>query len=246
MTPTDAPPWLANHPKLTATTSATINTAFRMRAQAVQSVDRMIGTIEQTLTADGIAQNTYIVFSSDNGLHTGEYRLMPGKETAFDTDIHVPLIVVGPGVPAGTTTDAMAQNVDLAKTFTGLGGTTLPGDGHSLVSLLHGEQPSDWRTAILVEHHGGQMSPLDPDYQRSPQGNPPTYDAMRTHDFLYVEYVDGEREFYDLRTDPFEIHNLYGQLSDSERSRLHDELEAMHHCHGGNACWAAMHVPSDA
>ena len=206
----------------------------------------MIGTIEQTLAADGIAQNTYIVFSSDNGLHTGEYRLMPGKETAFDTDIHVPLIVVGPGVPAGTTTDAMVQNVDLAKTFTGLGGTTLPGDGHSLVALLHGEQPSDWRTAILVEHHGGKMSPADPDYQSTPQGNPPTYNAMRTRDFLYVEYADGEREFYDLRTDPYEIDNLYGQLSGSERNRLHDELEAMHHCHGGNACWAAMHVPTNA
>jgi N-acetylglucosamine-6-sulfatase len=246
VTPTDAPPWLANYPKLTGEQIRKIDSVFRLRAQAVQSVDRMIGTIEQTLAADGIAQNTYIVFSSDNGLHTGEYRLMPGKETAFDTDIHVPLIVVGPGVPAGTTTDAMAQNVDLAKTFTGLGGTTLPGDGHSLVALLHGEHPSDWRTAILVEHHGGKMSPADPDYQSTPQGNPPTYNAMRTHDFLYVEYVDGEREFYDLRTDPYEIHNLYGHLSGSERNRLHDELEAMHHCHGGNACWAAMHVPTDA
>ena len=54
------------------------------------------------------------MFSSDNGLHTGEYRLMPGKLTAFDTDIHVPLVIVGPGVPAGQSTDAMTENVDLA------------------------------------------------------------------------------------------------------------------------------------
>jgi N-acetylglucosamine-6-sulfatase len=245
--PTDAPPWLAHDRKpLTSHEINKIDSVFRLRAQDVQSVDRMIGSIEQTLAADGIAQNTYIVFSSDNGLHTGEYQLMPGKETAFDTDIHVPLIVVGPGVPAGTSTDAMVQNVDLAKTFTGIGGTTLDGDGHSLVPLLHGEQPSDWRTAILVEHHGGKMNPLDPDYQSTPSGNPPTYNAMRTRDFLYVEYDYGEREFYDLRTDPYEIHNLFGQLSGSERDRLHGELEAMHHCHGGEACWKAMHVPTDA
>ena len=105
----------------------------------------MIGTIESALNADGIAQNTYIVFSSDNGLHTGEYRLMPGKLTAFDTDIHVPLIVTGPGVPQGATTDRMAENVDLAKTFAGLAGTTLPSDGHSLVPLLGGAAPARWR-----------------------------------------------------------------------------------------------------
>ena len=77
----------------------------------------MIATIEHTLAADGLSRNTYLVFSSDNGLHTGQYRLMPGKLTAFDTDIDVPLVVVGPGVPAGKTTNAMAENIDLAPTF---------------------------------------------------------------------------------------------------------------------------------
>ena len=61
----------------------------------------MIGEIELALTANGLSSDTYLVFSSDNGLHTGEYRLMPGKLTAFDTDIRVPLIVTGPGVPSG-------------------------------------------------------------------------------------------------------------------------------------------------
>ena len=66
----------------------------------------MIGQIEAELAAEGVARNTYIVFSSDNGLHMGEHRLRPGKLTAFDTDIRVPLIVTGPGVPAGRTVDA--------------------------------------------------------------------------------------------------------------------------------------------
>ena len=72
----------------------------------------------------GWPNDTYIVFSSDNGLHTGEYRLTPGKLTAFDTDIHVPLVVTGPGVPAGTSNNAMTENVDLAETFAQMGGTT--------------------------------------------------------------------------------------------------------------------------
>ena len=77
----------------------------------------MIGQVEAAVQAGGVSGDTYIVFSSDNGLHTGECRLMPGKLTAYDTDIHVPLVITGPGVRAGTSTDRMTENVDLAETF---------------------------------------------------------------------------------------------------------------------------------
>jgi N-acetylglucosamine-6-sulfatase len=240
--PTHAPSWLRGHHRLRHRQLARINTVFRRRAQDVQSVDRMIGRIEAALRANGIAGNTYLVFSSDNGLHTGQYRLMPGKLTAFDSDIHVPLVVVGPGVPAGARTGAMAENVDLAKTFAGLAGTTMDGDGHSLEPLLRGGTPSGWRNAVLIEHHGPRLSRHDPDFQQRASGNPWTYEAMRTRSFLYVEYADGEREFYDLRRDPFELHNISFLLTPAERSRLHAELSALRDCHDGRACWAAMHL----
>jgi N-acetylglucosamine-6-sulfatase len=240
--PTRAPQWLAAHPLLTARQEARIDRVFRLRARSVEAVDRMIGEIRRQLRASGIAGNTYIVFSSDNGLHMGEYRLMPGKLTAFDTDIHVPLIVTGPGVPAGASTSAMTENIDLAKTFAAIGGTTMAGDGHSLLPLLEGQSSSDWRNAILVEHRGPRLSVLDPDFQQPASGSPTTYDAMRTHQFLYVEYSDGEREFYDLRTDPFELHNIAHLLTPPERSLLHAELRALKRCRGGNACWRAMHI----
>jgi arylsulfatase A-like enzyme len=240
--PTHAPEWLAHRRALSASEVESIDAAFRLRAQAVQSVDQMIAGIEQTLARDRVARNTYVVFSSDNGLHTGEYRLMPGKLTASDTDIHVPLVVVGPGVPARTVTGAMAENIDLAETFTAIAGTKIEGDGHSLLPLLQGRSAKDWRSAILVEHRGGAMSVRDPDYQQSPGGNPTTYEAMRTHGFLYVEYADGEREFYNLRTDPSELHNAAGRLTHAERTGLHRELSAIEDCHTGRACWAAMHV----
>jgi N-acetylglucosamine-6-sulfatase len=240
--PTHSPRWLAGHPRLTNKQLARIDKVYRLRAQAVQSVDRMIQRVETALRDDGVAGNTYLVFSSDNGLHTGEYRLMPGKLTAFDTDIHVPLVVVGPGVPAGAKSHAMVENIDLAETFSQLAGTSIAGDGQSLVSLLHGRAPHGWRNAVLVEHHGPKLSDLDPDFQQPASGSPSTYEAMRTPGFLYVEYGDGERELYDLRRDPFELHNVASTLSRPERKLLHRELRTLERCHGSHACWAATHV----
>jgi N-acetylglucosamine-6-sulfatase len=240
--PTHPPRWLRGRPRLRARQIARIDKVFRLRAQDMLSVDRMIARIEATLAATGVARDTYLVFSSDNGLHTGEYRLMPGKLTAFDTDIHVPLVVVGPGVPAGARSDAMTENIDLAETFAQIGGTSVAGDGSSLLGLLHGGSPVGWRNAVLVEHHGPGLSIFDPDFQLPDSGNPPSYEAMRTRTFLYVEYADGEREFYDLRSDPFELHNLAYRLSRPEILSLHTELRALKRCHGTPACWAAMHV----
>ena len=240
--PTHAPRWLAAHPRLTPDQIDRINTAFRRRAQSVEAIDQMIGDVEAELKASDLSRNTYLVFSSDNGLHTGEYRLTPGKLTAFDTDIHVPLIVTGPHVPAGQTTGKMAENIDLAETFAAIGGTTLPSDGHDLLRLLQGRATPGWRDAILVEHRGPRMSIHDPDFQQPTSGNPTTYEAMRTPAVLYVEYADGERELYDLRSDPFELHNIFGRLRRAQRVRLHNELRAMKRCHSGFACWKAMHV----
>jgi N-acetylglucosamine-6-sulfatase len=238
--PANAPRWLARHRPLRKDQIRTINRVFRQRVQAVQAVDRLVGQIESTLTADGLADNTYLVFSSDNGLHTGQYRLMPGKLTAFDSDIRVPLIVDGPGVAAGARATAISENIDLAATFATIGGTSLTGDGHSLTSLFSGVTPVDWRTAAVIEHHGPNLRGSDPDFQQGASGKPPTYEAMRTAWFLYVEYADGEREFYDLRTDPFELHNLASQLAGATLTQLHQALVAMKGCHGDEPCWAAM------
>jgi N-acetylglucosamine-6-sulfatase len=101
---------------------AQIDKDFRKRAQSVLAVDAMIGELQAAVGAIGLASNTYFVFSSDNGYHMGEHSLMPGKMTAFDMDIHVPLIITGPSVPAGTSVEEIVENVDLCPTFTELGG----------------------------------------------------------------------------------------------------------------------------
>jgi arylsulfatase A-like enzyme len=240
--PRAAPNWLGDHPPLTPARLRQVNRVFRRRVQDVQSTDRMLTAIEAAVARRGLTRDTYVVFSSDNGLHTGEYRLMPGKLTAFDTDIHVPLVIAGPGVAHGTVSNAMTENVDLAETFTAIGGRAMSADGHSLLSLLHGGSPGGWRNAILVEHHGPDLSPANPDRQSGLSGNPISYEAMRTPRFLYVEYRDGEREFYDLRNDPFELHNLAAGLIPSQLARLHTELAGLEACHGQSRCWSAGHV----
>jgi arylsulfatase A-like enzyme len=136
----------------------------------------------------------------------------------------------------------MVENVDLAETFAQLAGTSMTGDGRSLVSLLHGHSARGWRNAVLVEHHGPRLSDLDPDFQQPASGSPWTYEAMRTPSFLYVEYRGGEREFYDLRSDPFELHNVAWKLSRRQRGLLHGELHALEQCRGSQECWAAMHI----
>jgi N-acetylglucosamine-6-sulfatase len=245
---TDEPAWLSRFEALGPRQIAAIDAKFRKRAQAVQAVDRMIAEIETQLRAEGIARNTYIVFSSDNGLHMGEHRLRPGKLTAFDTDIKVPLIVTGPGVPSGRTVRQMTENVDLCPSFEELAGSPVPPsvDGHSLVALLHGRRARGWRKEVLVEHHGRVLDRGDPDLPTSGSGNPPSYEAIRTKHSLYVEYVTGEREYYDLRRDPFELHNLAATLSRARLRRLHRTLLEIEACHGGRSCWRAQHGATGA
>jgi N-acetylglucosamine-6-sulfatase len=231
------PRWL-DLPPLTPQDIRQIDMAFRDRVRAVQAVDRMIGRLRAQLVAEGLAKNTYFVFSSDNGYHMGEHRLTPGKMTAFDTDIKVPLIVVGPGIKPGTKISALAENIDLAPTFERLAGLRPPSsvDGRSLVPLLEGHPPASWRNAVLVEHHGPDSDPEDPDYPAPNSGNPPSYEAMRLENALYVEYADGDREYYLTAFDPNELRNVYAELSPARKRTLHHQLAALERCHGTKSC----------
>jgi N-acetylglucosamine-6-sulfatase len=239
--PKNPPSWLQGQQPLTPHRQWRITRAYRKRVEADMSVDNLIGHLESVLRATGQARNTYFIFSSDNGYHMGEYRLMPGKQTAFDTDIHVPLVVTGPGVPRGQVASQLASNIDLAPTFESLAGLPVPGrvDGHSLAPLWHGRPPADWRQAILIEHHGPDDQSGDPDRQNRLNGDPPSYEAIRTANALYVRYASGEQEYYDTARDPLELDNI---ASAGVPADLRRALTALSHCHGGRSCWAAAHL----
>jgi N-acetylglucosamine-6-sulfatase len=244
-----APAWLKAIPPIPRAGLSNLDRIFRMRAQSVQAVDEMIGRLRATAAELGIDNRTWFVFSSDNGLHLGEYSLRPGKMTPFDTDIHVPLIVVGPGVPKAVTLNELVENVDLAPTFTEIAGESSPTtpDGHSFLALLLRSTPQPladtaWRRAALIEHHHPADSPADPDHPLRYSANPPSYEALRTAAGLYVEYQGGENSYYDLTRDPYELRNIVASLSPEALKRLHAVLRANAACKGAAACWDAARL----
>lgn len=240
-TPTDAPQWLKDKKTFTPQQVTKITKTYRKRVRAVQAVDRMIGDLQEKLRKAGVYDNTVFAFASDNGFHMGQYRLMPGKQTAFDTDVNVPLVVTGPGVEQGATTKAVASNIDICPTFTELGGgkPAPETDGRSLVPLLHGETPEDWPQTALVEHHGPNTSPRDPDKPGKGSGNPPSYEALRTDRYTYVEYKNGAHEYYDRGEDPDMLHNTYARLPADTKTQLAATLRKLQGCEGSEQCTAA-------
>jgi N-acetylglucosamine-6-sulfatase len=250
----DPPSWLGYRRPLSPRRLSLIDDGFRLRAQSVEAVDALVARVERKLRAEHLMRHTYIVFSSDNGYHMGQHRLLWGKMTAFDSDIRVPLIVTGPGVPHGRIVHEVTQNTDLAPTFEQLAGAPVAPsvDGHSLVPLLHPRRRRAlrWRTLALVEHRY-DTDRNDPDYEAGKLGgDPTTYRALRISaphlpgfrgrvEAVYVEYLDGEREYYDIARDPYEQRNIVGRLRPAQRHELHMLLGRLKRCHGTRACWRA-------
>lgn len=240
----NAPTWLATKQPLSAAAMKLMDRKFRLRVQSVQAIDAMIARIQAELVAQGVADNTFLVFTSDNGFHLGEHRLKAGKMTAFDTDVRVPLVVTGPGVPAGRTIDALAENIDLRPTFASLAGAVAAPivDGRDLSGLLRGGPATDPRDAVLVEHRGESPVWGDPDLQPVDSGNPPTYAALRGPDWLYVEYVTGEREYYDIVADPDQLNNVVSTVPDYRLAQLHSTLLKLQSCAGVVSCRNAQRM----
>ena len=150
----DKPAWVRSFPELSPNQIALIDERYRRRLRSLLAVDEMVASLVQTLEETGTLDNTYIVFSSDNGYHLGEHRLPVGKSTPYDESVRVPLIVRGPGVPAGVNVDQIALNTDLAPTFAELAGATPADfvDGRSIMPLMGGQVATDWRHGFLIEH----------------------------------------------------------------------------------------------
>jgi len=223
------PQWLRNRPLLGEQQQASIDELYRKRLQSMLDVDDLVEHVVDSLQKAGQLDNTYIVFTSDNGFHLGQHRLPQGKITAFDEDIRVPLVVRGPDVPAGKRVDEFAANIDFAPTFAKLGGAKAPSfvDGRSLEPTLHGKSAGkSARNAVLVEQFTGGGN------QRAGRrgGAPPTYAAVRTDRYTYVEYVTGERQLYDLRDDPDELHNIVGTADPKLVQELAKQLGALRTC----------------
>jgi len=219
----DKPERIRRLPRLTASEIAAIDALYRKQMRSLQAVDEAVAALVKELQETGQLGNSYILFTSDNGFHMGQHRLEPGKYTPYEPDVHVPFLVRGPGVPAGSVSSALTASVDLAPTIAELTGTKLAvePDGRSLVPLLRGQTPAGWRQVVLLEQFPFPPAPPGKDKTLEPPdlqdekaaSDYPAHTGVRAATFKFVEYGTGEREVYDLRRDPDEISNLSLRIS---------------------------------
>ncbi|KHL19603.1 UNVERIFIED_CONTAM: hypothetical protein LK11_00915 [Mumia flava] len=156
---------------------------YRNRARMAQSLDDLLGAVMRSVGPD-----TYVIFTSDNGYHLGEFRLGIGKRTAYKVDLQVPLIVAGPGVVTGSR-GQVVQNIDLAPTIEQLAGNrpSPDRDGSSLVPVLRNPRAKGNRFAF-VEHTWSEPVGDDPDLEGS-DNLKRSYVAVRNRDALLVRYA---------------------------------------------------------
>jgi arylsulfatase A-like enzyme len=188
----------------------------------ISGVDRAVGEICAELENLGVADNTIIIYTSDNGFYLGE-RGLAGKWYGHEESIRVPLIIYVPrkGAQRGIKRDDMVLNIDVASTILDLADIPVPEgvQGESLVPLLTGNKP-EWRTEFYYEHFF--------DHARIPKN-----EGVVTGRYKYMRYPEQEpvfEEFYDLQTDPGEVRNLAASAEQSELVRQYrercDELKA--------------------
>ena len=238
----DKPAYVRESPRLNRNAVQQIDALYRNRLRTLQAVDEMVAALFQTLQQTGTLANTYVFFTSDNGYLLGEHRRAE-KGMPYEEAIRVPLLARGPGVVPRQVAD-LAANIDLAPTIAELTGAVAPDfvDGRSLVPLLEGRSAPNWRQATLVEAFGRDEALAALTIGDEP-ANPP-FKALRLQDRVYVEYPrSGERELYDLRTDPLQLENLAADPARAEEiAALHAWLEAMLDC-SGQSCRDAEESP---
>jgi arylsulfatase A-like enzyme len=169
----------------------------------VQSVDDNIGRVLEFLDRNGLARNTIVIYTSDQGFFLGDHGLYD-KRFMYEESLRMPFVVRWPAVVRpGTRIDAMALNLDFAPTFLDVAGLK-PHEqmqGRSILPLLRGRTPSDWQTSMYYRYYH------DPGHH-----NTRAHYGVRTmtHKLIYFWKKD-QWELFDLVNDPFELHNLYGQ-----------------------------------
>jgi len=183
----------------------------------VQSVDDSIGRLLEALAADGLANDTVVIYTSDQGFFLGDHGLYD-KRFMYEPSARMPLLVRWPGhIRPGSVQDALVINTDFTPTFLALAGLSAPADlqGRSLVPLFEGRRPADWRTSFYYRYYH------DPGHH-----NTRAHYGVRTETHKLIHYWKKDQwELFDLVSDPDELRNLYGDPAHSDTAaRLKEEL----------------------
>ncbi|UCD76247.1 MAG: sulfatase, partial [Phycisphaerales bacterium] len=169
--------------------------------RSIASVDDNVGRILDYLDESGLAENTIVIYSSDQGFFLGEHGWYD-KRWMYEESARMPLLVRWPGkVQPGSEIDPLAQNLDFAPTFLDMAGVDAPADmeGCSLVPLLEGKTPEDWRDSIYYHY-----------YEFPAVHSVPRHYGVRTDRYKLIRYYQlDEWELFDLAVDPDELNSVY-------------------------------------
>ena len=217
----DKPAQVRGRPALTAKKIAEITERYRLSLESLLSVDDAVARIIDALRRSGELENTLVVFTSDNGFLQGEHRIPIGKIWPYEPSAKVPLIMRGPGIPAGLHLHQTVANIDLAPTIADFAGAQ-PGltmDGMSLRPLFS-DPGVFWGRDLL--HEG----PLNDQLQMK-------FSVIRTPRWVFSNRIAGGDELYDLQTDPYELTNLRSDpASEGVQHALESRLAALSTCRG--------------
>ncbi len=203
------------------------------RIEALQSVDRAVAHLVTALEDTNQYDNTYLIFTSDNGIQLGEHR-WSNKILGYEQSVRVPLLIAGPGIAAGQVRGQAVTMVDLAATIADM--TDSPAgrllDGASLLPLASGEQPDV----------GDRIVPLEAG-PRNSTSDGWLYHGVRTDRYTLLVWRNGDTELYDRRRDPYEISSVAGDPAYAElQHRLGQSLRALEDCRGSD-CMAWLDIP---
>ncbi len=197
--------------------------------RCIASVDENVGRVLDYLEDSGLADNTVVIYSSDQGFYLGDHGWFD-KRFMYEESYRQPLLIKWPGVTApGSRSRALVSNVDFAETFLDLAGVEIPEDmqGRSLVPILKGQTPKDWRKAHYYQYYEFENNARTAHMVRRHLG-------VRTERYKLIHFYNlGEWELYDLQNDPHEMRNIYGEAQyaslvkklKAEIKRLQKELE---------------------
>jgi arylsulfatase A-like enzyme len=212
---------------------AQLESDYQGRIGSLRAVDDHVKKLVATLRRTNQLDNTMIVFLSDNGWLQGEHRITGDKFLPYEESLRIPLIVRGPGVPAGQTVRGQVSNIDFAPTLVDLANARAgrTQDGLSLLPTIR--DPRKRPDRVL------EIEALDPLFRQDVPVNAwdRPYKGVRTDRYTYVFYPEaGDKELYDRRKDPYQLENVAGDPAYAQiQARLAAKLEQLESCKG-RAC----------
>jgi arylsulfatase A-like enzyme len=204
----------------------------------IAAVDKSVGEVLDFLKANGLDKNTIVIYTSDQGFYLGEHGWFD-KRWMFEQSYRTPLLIRWPDVvKPGSVNNDMVSNIDLAETFLDMAGVEVPADmqGRSMVPVLRGKTPSDWRKEHYYHYY---------EYPGSHMVKRHYGISTDRYKLIHYYYDIDEWELYDFKADPNEMKNVYNEPSYANvRKDLHKRLDAIMKKYGDSEELAKSFLPN--